>query len=128
MSIGLQRRKENAVNTENLRHLFAIAAADGQFALGELRLLGDRALSWGITDDEFEALLDEAARGDAELQLPDNHDDRRALLSDLVRMMAADGELHPKEKDLFAVIASKMEISVAELNQVIDKTIADGSP
>ena len=116
------------MNKENLRHLFAIAAADGQFTLGELRLLGDRAISWGITDDEFEALLDEASRGDAELMIPADQDDRRRLLSDLVRMMAADGELHPKEKELFAVIASKMEITIVELNQIIDETIADGSP
>lgn len=115
-------------NKEKLRHLVAMAAADGRVAVEELRLLGDRAISWGITDDEFEAVLTEATRGDVDLEIPKDEADRRALLSDLVRMMAADGNLHAHEKELFAVIASNMDISVAVLNEVIDQTIADGSP
>ena len=111
---------------EKLRHLVVMAAADGSVATEELRLLGDRAIQWGITDDEFERILDEAMQANVELQIPQGDADRRALLSELVRMMAADGKLHDHEKNLFAVIASKMDISDAVLNEVIDRTIAEG--
>lgn len=113
---------------ENLRHLVVMAAADGSVTTQELRLLGDRAIEWGITDDEFEAILDEAAQGDVELEIPQDDAQRRTLLSELVLMMAADGKLHQHEKKLFAVIASSMGISEAALNEVIDRAIAEGSP
>jgi DnaJ-domain-containing protein 1 len=113
---------------ENLRHLVVMAAADGRVTIGELRLLGDRAVQWGITDDEFEAILDEAIQGSVELEIPQNEAERRALLSELVRMMAADGKLHAYEKKLFAVVASNMNISETALNEVIDRTIAEGLP
>jgi DnaJ-domain-containing protein 1 len=113
---------------ENLRHLVAMAAADGRVAISELRFLGDRAVSWGITDDEFEAVLDDANRGDVELQIPADPADRRRLLLDLVRMMAADGKLHSHEKSLFAVIASTMDITDTALNEIIDEAISEASP
>lgn len=113
---------------QNLRHLVVMAAADGSVALEELRLLGDRAVQWGITDDEFEAILDEAVQGDIELEIPKDDAERLSLLSELVRMMAADGRLDDHEKKLFAVIASSMNLSDATLNEVIDRAIAEGSP
>ena len=113
-------------NKDSLRHLLAMAAVDGGVTIEELRLLGDRAISWGITDDDFEMLLAEAVDGDVPLHIPEDEASRRELLSDLVRMMAADGELHQNETQLFAVVASKMGISDEQLNAIIDETIQDG--
>lgn len=47
------------------------------------------------------------------------------MLRDLIRMMAADGDLADVEKDLFATAAAKMEISEDELNQIIDSVLLD---
>lgn len=40
---------------------------------------------------------------------------------DLIRMMAADGQLNESEKRLFALAAAKMNFSEDKLNQLIDR-------
>jgi hypothetical protein len=37
-----------------------------------------------------------------------------------VRMMAIDGEISDVERNLFAVVAARMEISTRDLNRLID--------
>ena len=97
-------------NKEKLRYLLAMAMADGGVKIEELRLLGDRAILWGTTDDEFEALLEEAARGVSTFEMPRDVPQRHELIKELVRMMAADGVLHPHERRMFAAIAAQMEV------------------
>ena len=46
-----------------------------------------------------------------------------AMLSDLVRIMAADGKLSEVEKRLFALAAAKMGIEKLELDDLIDKLV-----
>ena len=108
-----------------LRHLLTMAAADGSISTEELRLLASRALEWGISDDEFEQVLDEATETPVDLVLPEGRENRLALLKELVQMMAADGKLHEREKRLFSVVAAQMAVSTEELNQVIDAAIRD---
>jgi uncharacterized tellurite resistance protein B-like protein len=111
---------------EQFQHLLAMAAADGSMDEGELRLLSSRAMQLGVTDDEFEQVLQAAISRRDHLSIPRDHDDRLTLLRDLVRMMAADGRLDHREKSLFAIVAATMEISPAQLNQVIDAAVHEG--
>ena len=52
---------------DNFRDLLLMAASDGQVDEAELRLLADRAAQWGVGDDEFEAAIQDAIAGRAEL-------------------------------------------------------------
>ncbi len=113
-------------NIERLRVLLSMAAADDGVAVEELRLLSTRAIDWGISDDEFEGLLNDAIAGEADFQLPAEPIERWELLVDLVRMMAADGKVHRLEKELFALLAAKMEISPGRLDEAIDAAIQQG--
>ena len=47
----------------------------------------------------------------------------RSMLSDLIRIMAADGKLSEVEKRLFALAAAKMGIERSELDDLIDKLV-----
>ncbi len=114
------------INLERLRVLLTMAAADSGITVEELRLLGTRAIAWGITDEEFEGLLDDAIAGNTSIQLPTEEGERWDMLVDLIRMMAADGRLHPTEKELFSCLAARMEISPDRLDQAINAAIADG--
>jgi uncharacterized tellurite resistance protein B-like protein len=51
---------------------------------------------------------------------------RTAMLQDLIRVMAADGDLAEVEKRLFATAAAKMRLSDDELNEIINSVIGDG--
>ena len=42
-------------------------------------------------------------------------------MTDLIRMMAADGHLNESEKRLFALAAAKMNFSNEKVNQLIDR-------
>lgn len=110
---------------EAFRNLILMAAVDGRMAEAELRLLAYRAAEWGVTDDEFEAALDEAQSGRASLALPTGGPEARKLAQDLLRMMAADGQLLPEERALFAVASAVMGIPDDEMNHLIDRTLAE---
>lgn len=112
---------------EQFRHLLAMAAADGRMNESELGFLSSRAVQLGVTDDQFESMLEQAIAGEVDLEIPTDQRERRRLLKDLIRMMAADGHLDQREKKLFAVVAASMQLSNDDLHQVIDATLAEGA-
>jgi len=112
---------------ELFRHILAMAAADGHINDAELEFLSNRAMQLGIKDDEFEQMLQDIIQNKSTLEIPPDKGDRRTLMKDLVRMMAADGKLDQREKMLFARIAAVMDLSNEELHHVIDATLAEGS-
>ncbi len=104
-----------------LKFLLVMAASDGGLAPEELRMLSDRAKDWGVDLDEFEQIVTEATGDEIELDIPTSREDRILLLTDVIRMMGADGVLHEKEKELFALMATKLEFTNEEVNQLIDE-------
>ena len=91
-------------------------------------MFSHRALEWGVSDDQFEAMIDEAANGAAPLpEIPQDRAAAHELLKQLVFMMAADGEMHDSERQMFAVIAAQMNVNESELNGIIDRAIAEQS-
>ncbi len=111
---------------EKLKFMLTMAVADGSITREELRLFSHRALQWGVSDDEFAALIEEAARGDAPMpEIPEGREACESLLKELVYMMAADGKLQDAERQMFAVIAAQMHVNESELNQIIDRAIAE---
>lgn len=112
--------------SEHFRSMLAMAAADGMMNEAELRLLSHRAAELGITDDEFEDAIRHEIAKDAELSVPEDPVERRNILKDMIRMMAADGALDASEKKLFAVVSTLFEVNGDQLNQLIDEVIAEG--
>ena len=112
---------------ERFQHLLAMAAADERMHEDELGYLAERASELGISRDEFHNALEQAISGHVPLALPSGPAERRALLKDLIRMMAADGVLQGRERQLFAHVASALEVDTEELHQIIDATISENS-
>ena len=108
---------------EIFKDLMIMAAADRKFSNQEVEFLSLRADRWGLTDQQFEEALQFATSGDAQMVIPETRDERINLLRELLQVMAADGELAPVEKQLFADAAAKMEISEADLNAIIDRLL-----
>ena len=108
---------------EKLKNLFVMAAADGNLSQEEVGFLADRSKRWGLTDDQFTAAIQYAMSPEATLSIPQDKRDRKDMLRDLVRIMAADGELADIEKQLFAIAAAEMDISDEELNELFDSLL-----
>jgi uncharacterized tellurite resistance protein B-like protein len=106
---------------EQLRNLVVMAVADGSLGEHELSLLSERCGQLGLGEDELRAALQFALSDDASLRLPTEEAEQEALMTDLIRMMAADGHLNESEKRLFALAAAKMNFSNEKVNQLIDR-------
>ncbi len=111
---------------ELFQNLLIMAAIDGRLSESELRLLSDRAAQWGITDDEFERAIQNAIAGCNVLAIPQDQVERAQMLKDMIRMMAADGQLPDSQKRLFATATTALGITPIELNQLIDTVLEEG--
>ena len=110
---------------DKFTNLLVMAVADGKLSDREIKFLLNRCARWGISESEFSVALGYAMSEKAELRIPAEKRECRALLEDLIRVMAADGKLEDVEKDLFATAAAKMRISQEELNAIIDSVVSD---
>ena len=110
---------------QQIQNLLIMAAADGHISDEEIHLLSEKCVLWGIESEDFENAVAYAISPEAELQLPTDDAQKREMLADLLRMMAADGELAETEKRLFAVAAASMEVGGDQLDELIDEILRD---
>ncbi|MFV1965067.1 MAG: TerB family tellurite resistance protein [Pirellulaceae bacterium] len=110
---------------QHFTNLLIMAAADGALTEREIKFLMNRSARWGITEEEFSKAVAYALSDKAELRVPTQEPERHSMLRDLIRMMAADGELADVEKQLFAAVAAKMKMSDNELNALIDSVLGE---
>ncbi len=108
---------------DHLKNLVIMAAADGRLTEQEIALLVDRCTSLGLAEEDLEKAIDFALSGEAKLRFPVDRAQQDQMLTDLIRMMAADGKLSETEKRLFALAAAKMGIEKSELDTLIDHLV-----
>ena len=81
-----------------LRNLVVMALADGSLGEREVNLVADRCAELGLDEYDLQKAVEFGLGDDAALELPNDDTERRELMCDLVRMMAADGHLDEGEK------------------------------
>ncbi len=108
---------------DHLKNLVIMAAADGALHQEEIVMLAERCSAWGLAEEDLESAIEFALSGNAKLQFPIDRFEQNQMLSDLIRMMAADGKLTEIEKRLFALAAAKMGIEKVELEALIDQLV-----
>ncbi|GIW98314.1 MAG: hypothetical protein KatS3mg111_1647 [Pirellulaceae bacterium] len=110
---------------DHLKNLVIMAAADGALSENEIALLIDRCRELGLQEEDLESAIAFALSEQASLRLPVDREEQDQMLSDLIRMMAADGQLREVEKRLFALAAARMGIAKDELDALIDRLLAE---
>jgi uncharacterized tellurite resistance protein B-like protein len=108
---------------DHLKNLVIMAAADGSLSEGEIAFLVDRCSDLGLDEEDLEKAIAFALSGHAKLKFPVDRAEQNRMLADLMRTMAADGELAEVEKRLFALAAAKMGIEKVELEALIDELV-----
>lgn len=108
---------------DHLKNLVIMASADGALSEGEIALLVDRCAELGLEDADLGRAVQFALSEHASLKLPTERKEQLEMLSDLIRIMAADGKLNEVEKRLFALAAAKMHVERQELDDLIDKLV-----
>jgi len=109
---------------EKLRNLLVMALADGSLGEREVNFVTDRCLQLGLGEAELRDAIRYAMEDDAVISLPTAAEEQDALLSDLLRMMAADGQLAESEKRLFALAAAKLGYDTAKMDALIHRLLA----
>jgi uncharacterized tellurite resistance protein B-like protein len=108
---------------DHLKNLVIMASADGSLTEGEIGLLVERCQQLGLGEKDMEKALAFALSSQAVMKLPTDHAEQLEMLADLVRVMAADGNLSDVEKRLFSLAAAKMEIDRNEIEELIDRLV-----
>lgn len=108
---------------DHLKNLVIMASADGSLSEREIAMLVDRCSEMGLEESDLGKAVAFALSEEASLKLPKEHGEQIAMLEDLMRIMAADGELSEVEKRLFALAAAKMGIERPELEKLIDRLV-----
>jgi uncharacterized tellurite resistance protein B-like protein len=106
-----------------LKNLVIMASADGAFTEREIDWLVDRCSELGLDEADLGTALEFAISDHAKMKLPKAREEQMRLLSDLIKIMAADGQLDEIEKRLFAVAAAKMNVQQNDLDELITKLV-----
>ena len=106
-----------------LRNLVVMAFADGSLGEREINLVADRCVDLGLDEYDLQKAIEFGLGDEASLELPTEMEQRRELMQELIRMMAADGTLAEAEKRLFALAAVKMELTEKDVNEIITRTV-----
>lgn len=105
--------------------LIHFAAVDGKFRAEELEFLAIRANAWDIHTDEFETAIAGIQEGGIEIPVPESYEDRVMLLKEMIKLMAADGEMAEAEKRICAMASSRMDFTNEQFAQLLDEVIRD---
>ncbi len=103
----------------HLQNLVVMALADGQLGEREVNVVADRCIELGLSEVELHEAIRYSLSDDAALELPEDPDEREALMKDLIRVMAADGDLQESEKRLFALAAARMNLTPDDLDRLL---------
>ena len=112
---------------ELFHNLVNLAAADKKFTEEEIKFLVERANKWGIPDDEFETAMAGISAGELQVKIPEGHEDRIMMMKEMMRLVAADGEISEMEKTLCAQASARMDFNSQQFNQILDEVIAEGA-
>lgn len=110
---------------DKLRNLLSLAVADGSLSEREIRFLSDRVLKWGVPEHEFAEAVEFAIAHRGELTLPGSKTEGIELLREMIALMAADGKMTESEKRMFATAAAHLNVSQAEIDDMIDELVED---
>ena len=108
---------------ELFHNLVNLAASDLKFTDEEIQYLADRANEWDIPNDEFAIAMVGVTEGEFEINLPEAEEDRVELIKEMVRLMAADGELAETEKRICATSSGRMGFSTEDFSRILDEVL-----
>ncbi len=106
-------------------NLLAVATADHQLTEREIKYLTKRAKELKLTDHQYNLAMNRALAHPGEVQIPRRKSDRNELMRDMLRVMAADGNLAEVEKQLFAIVAAYMKFEKPQVEALIDDVLKE---
>jgi len=108
---------EKKIKLEHFANIVAVAASDGNISDDEMELLKERAIEYGLSENDVDDLLAKAER--LEFIIPMNQEEKEEQLSEAVLMSMIDGVISESEYDLCLNIAEKLGLDKKYLDYII---------
>jgi tellurite resistance protein len=113
----LKKQEERLINLGIYKNLYLVAAADGEISPREAALLQEAADTLGLVQEDIDRVKE--AWPDLSLMIPEDEDERRYLLENLVYMMMIDGEIDEQEYEVCAVFARSIGVDETQIEAII---------
>lgn len=110
-----------SVKIEHFRNLVALASADGKIADEERVTLSKIAYQQGIPIDRMNVMLKKA--NEYIYFVPQNQEDRKKQLQDMIMLALVDGELARAEKHLILMVGKKLNFTHEEIENFISSSL-----
>ena len=107
-------------------NLVALAGSDGKFTQQEVEYLAIKAEQWGLDPEDVDSILIGMQEQSVEVTVPEDRQERVELLSEMIQMMAIDGDLADTEKRFCAEVSAAMEFTAREFNEILDQLVGRG--
>jgi tellurite resistance protein len=112
------KKEKRQIKKEHFQNLVAVAIADGEYDQPELGYLSEKALDFGLSQQEVEEI--KANADQLEFLIPKNKEAREEQLTDAVFMMMVDGDINEREYKLCLQIAQKLDMRKKDVDHIID--------
>lgn len=113
---------------ELFHNLINLAAVDQKFTDEEIDYLIDVANRHNIPSEEFETALHGVREGIIEVKLPEDPAAQKNLMREMIRLMAADGELNEMEKRLCATASARMDFTSQQFGELLEEVLNRRNP
>ena len=108
------------MSVDSFRFLAAAALADGQLDDEEKPVLLQAAAHFGLSREQAGQIVREVASGGSSVaKLPEDTASRGQLFEKMVEVVAADGNIDPRELVLFERLAPRFGLSAAQASEVL---------
>ncbi len=112
------KKDKQQIKKEHFQNLVAVAIADEEYDRPELDYLSEKALEFGLSQQDVEEIKSKAE--ELEFLIPKNKEAREEQLTDAVFMMMVDGDINEREYKLCLQIAQKLDMRKKDVDHIID--------
>ena len=106
------------IKKEHFANLIIVAYADGKLTEEELDFLAQRAVDYGLEDDEIRQMLDNIEQ--LKFQIPLNNEEKEEQLTNAIYMSLIDGELAEREYQICLNLAKRLGLDKKYLDNLIE--------
>ncbi len=111
-------KTQRQIKKEHFANLLIVAHADGKLTKEEIDLLAQRAIDYGLSEEEVRQMTDNLEK--LKFQIPLNQEEKEEQLTNAIYMSLIDGQIAPQEYEICLSLAQKLGLDKKYLDNLID--------